>query len=117
MEATIHEQDILIVGGGIAGLTTALGLHRLGIQSLVLESSDELRSTGFALTMWTNAWIALDAVGIGDAMRAKSLPIQGFAPLILSYHFLSFAHFLVFLLGLKLVAWIPSLLRQISSCK
>ncbi|XP_047976186.1 monooxygenase 2-like [Salvia hispanica] len=78
MEATIHEQDILIVGGGIAGLTTALGLHRLGIQSLVLESSDELRSTGFALTMWTNAWIALDAVGIGDAMRAKSLPIQGF---------------------------------------
>ncbi|XP_057773458.1 monooxygenase 2-like [Salvia miltiorrhiza] len=78
MEATIHEQDILIVGGGIAGLTTALGLHRLGIRSLVLEASDGLRTTGFALTMWTNAWIALDAVGIGDAMRADSLPIQGF---------------------------------------
>ncbi|KAG6408102.1 hypothetical protein SASPL_131107 [Salvia splendens] len=77
VEGRIEEQDILIVGGGIAGLTTALGLHRLGIRSLVLESSDELRSTGFALTMWTNAWIALDALGIGDAMRAKSLPIQG----------------------------------------
>ncbi|KAH6780224.1 hypothetical protein C2S52_011461 [Perilla frutescens var. hirtella] len=78
MEPAIHEQDILIVGAGIAGLTTALGLHRLGIRSLVLESSDGLRTTGFALTMWTNAWIALDAVGIGDAVRAKSVTIQDF---------------------------------------
>lgn len=78
MEAAIHEQSILIAGGGIAGLTTALGLHRLGIRSLVLESSDGLRTTGFALTMWTNAWIALDAVGIGDAVREKSVLVQDF---------------------------------------
>ncbi|KAJ0009698.1 hypothetical protein Pint_33989 [Pistacia integerrima] len=31
-------EDIVIVGAGIAGLTTSLGLHRLGIKSLVLES-------------------------------------------------------------------------------
>ncbi|XP_057795359.1 monooxygenase 2-like [Salvia miltiorrhiza] len=78
MEPTIYEQDMLIVGGGIAGLTTALGLHKLGIRSLVLEASDGLRTTGFALTMWTNAWITLDIVGIGDTMRANSLPIEGF---------------------------------------
>lgn len=78
MEAPIDEQNIVIVGGGIAGLTTALGLHRLGIRSLVLESSDGLRTTGFALTMWTNAWIALDAVGIGDAVRDKSVLVQDF---------------------------------------
>lgn len=78
MEAAIQEQSILIVGGGIAGLTTALGLHRLGIRSLVLESSDGLRTTGFALTMWTNAWIALDAVGIGDVVREKSVLVQDF---------------------------------------
>nr|XP_023918084.1 monooxygenase 2-like [Quercus suber]POF03320.1 fad-dependent urate hydroxylase [Quercus suber] len=64
-------QDIVIVGAGIAGLTTSLGLHRLGIRSLVLESSDSLRVTGFALTTWTNAWKALDAVGIGDSLRQQ----------------------------------------------
>ncbi|KAK7824495.1 monooxygenase 2 [Quercus suber] len=64
-------QDIVIVGAGIAGLTTSLGLHRLGIRGLVLESSDSLRVTGFGLTTWTNAWKALDAVGIGDSLRQQ----------------------------------------------
>ncbi|KAK8314860.1 hypothetical protein V6Z12_D01G200300 [Gossypium hirsutum] len=62
-------EDVVIVGAGIAGLTTSLGLHRLGIRSLVLESSDELRITGFAFTTWSNAWKALDAVGIGESLR------------------------------------------------
>ncbi|KAH1040454.1 hypothetical protein J1N35_042197 [Gossypium stocksii] len=55
-------EDVVIVGAGIAGLTTSLGLHRLGIRSLVLESSDKLRITGFAFTTWSNAWKVLDAI-------------------------------------------------------
>ncbi|XP_030522955.1 monooxygenase 2-like [Rhodamnia argentea] len=70
-------EDIVIVGAGIAGLTTALGLHRLGIKSLVLESSDGLRTTGFALTTWTNAWRALDAVGIGEPLRRQHNQLFG----------------------------------------
>ncbi|XP_012460502.1 monooxygenase 2 isoform X3 [Gossypium raimondii] len=62
-------EDVVIVGAGIAGLTTSLGLHRLGIRSLVLESSEGLRITGFAFTTWENAWKALDAIGIGDSLR------------------------------------------------
>ncbi|KAL7237047.1 hypothetical protein ACSBR1_020181 [Camellia fascicularis] len=42
---------------------------RLGIRSLVLESSASLRATGFAFTTWANAWRALDALGIGDSLR------------------------------------------------
>ncbi|XP_019156269.1 PREDICTED: FAD-dependent monooxygenase paxM-like [Ipomoea nil] len=75
METTV---DIVIVGGGIAGLATSLGLHRLGLQSLVLESSESLRITGFALTLWTNAWRALDALGVADSLRQHSLPITEF---------------------------------------
>ncbi|XP_074379594.1 monooxygenase 2-like isoform X1 [Apium graveolens] len=74
----IQEHDIVIVGGGIAGFTTCLGLHRMGLRSIVLESWDSLRITGFALTLWTNAWRALDAVGVGDSLRKRSLQMQGF---------------------------------------
>ncbi|XP_048128131.1 monooxygenase 2-like isoform X1 [Rhodamnia argentea] len=68
---------IVIVGAGIAGLATALGLHRLGIRSLVLESSHGLRNTGFAFTTWTNAWRALDAVGIGEPLRPQHSQLFG----------------------------------------
>ncbi|XVF45563.1 hypothetical protein PTKIN_Ptkin02bG0216100 [Pterospermum kingtungense] len=64
-------EDVVIVGAGIAGLTTSLGLHRLGIRSLVLESSDKLRMTGFAFMTWNNAWRALDAIGIGESLRQQ----------------------------------------------
>ncbi|KAL8218416.1 hypothetical protein R6Q57_021789 [Mikania cordata] len=74
----VEEVEIVIVGAGLAGLTTSLSLHRLGLKSLVLESSESLRITGFALTLWTNAWRALDAVGIGDTLRQKSTQIKGF---------------------------------------
>lgn len=71
------EAEIVIVGAGIAGLTTSLGLHRLGIQSLVLESSDSLRVTGFAFTTWTNAWRAMDEIGIGDSLRRQHDQLSG----------------------------------------
>ncbi|KAJ4964318.1 hypothetical protein NE237_024257 [Protea cynaroides] len=69
-------EDIVIVGAGIAGLTTCLGLHRLGLRSLVLESWDCLRVTGFAFSVWTNAWKALDALGIGDSLRQQHYRLQ-----------------------------------------
>lgn len=69
-------EDIVIVGAGLSGLTTALGLHRLGIQSLVLESSDRLRGIGFGIVTWNNAWKALDVVGIVDALRHNHLQLD-----------------------------------------
>ncbi|XP_027080930.1 monooxygenase 2 [Coffea arabica] len=72
------DKDIVIVGAGISGLATSLGLHRYGLQSLVLESSESLRTTGFALTLWTNAWRSLDALGVGDYLRQLSLAFRGF---------------------------------------
>ncbi|CAK9153960.1 unnamed protein product [Ilex paraguariensis] len=70
-------EDIVIVGAGIAGLATSLGLHRLGIRSLVLESSESLRITGFAFTTWTNAWKAMDALGIADFLRQRHDRLHG----------------------------------------
>ncbi|XP_010466863.1 PREDICTED: uncharacterized protein LOC104746999 [Camelina sativa] len=70
-------QDIVIVGAGISGLATALGLHRLGIRSTVLESSEKLRATGFALSFYFNAWKALEALGISQHLRNHHDRLQG----------------------------------------
>ncbi|KAJ0967866.1 hypothetical protein J5N97_024783 [Dioscorea zingiberensis] len=72
-------EDVVIVGAGLAGLATALGLHRKGVRSVVLESSEALRAAGFAFTTWTNAWRALDALGIADSLRRQHLRLQGLA--------------------------------------
>uniref|UniRef100_A0A1J3HL96 FAD-dependent urate hydroxylase n=1 Tax=Noccaea caerulescens TaxID=107243 RepID=A0A1J3HL96_NOCCA len=69
--------DILIVGAGISGLSTAVGLHRLGIRSMVLESSETLRATGFAFTTWFNAWKAMEALGVSHHIRSLHDRLQG----------------------------------------
>lgn len=68
---------ILIAGGGIAGLATALTLHRLGLKSItVLEQANSLRVTGASLTIFDNGWKALDALGVGDTLRREHIRIQ-----------------------------------------
>nr|CAB3497044.1 unnamed protein product [Digitaria exilis] len=69
-------EDIVIAGAGLAGLAVALGLHRKGVRSLVLESSPFLRASGFAFTTWKNAFRALDALGVGDKIRNQHLQAQ-----------------------------------------
>ena len=55
-----------------------LCFFRLGIRSLVLESSDTLRAAGIAFTTWTNAWRALDALGIADSLRQQHGQLFGY---------------------------------------
>uniref|UniRef100_A0A0E0NPU5 FAD-binding domain-containing protein n=1 Tax=Oryza rufipogon TaxID=4529 RepID=A0A0E0NPU5_ORYRU len=70
------EEAVVVVGAGIAGLAVALGLHRKGVKCSVLESSPELRASGFAFATWTNAWQALDNLGVGDKIRKLHLHLQ-----------------------------------------
>ncbi|KAK4260333.1 hypothetical protein QN277_003463 [Acacia crassicarpa] len=76
-ESNVRKQDIVIVGGGIAGLATALSLHRLGVSSLVLEQAESLRTTGTSLTLFKNGWRVLDAIGVANDLRPQFLEIQG----------------------------------------
>ncbi|KAI4324007.1 hypothetical protein L6164_023574 [Bauhinia variegata] len=68
-----EEMEIVIVGGGICGLGTALALHRKGIRSVVLERSEHLRATGGGLGILANGWRALDQLGVGLQLRQTAL--------------------------------------------
>ena len=70
---------ILIIGGGIGGLATGIALRRQGIDAQVYERATALREVGAGLSLWRNALVALDALGVGDACRALSAPYTGAA--------------------------------------
>ncbi|KAK9271847.1 hypothetical protein L1049_002212 [Liquidambar formosana] len=72
----VAEEEVVIVGAGIAGLATALALKRVGIRALVLERSDGLRTTGAAIGLFPNAWLALDALGVSHKLTSIYAPPQ-----------------------------------------
>ncbi|KAL3740236.1 hypothetical protein ACJRO7_021507 [Eucalyptus globulus] len=69
-------EEVVIVGAGIAGLATAVALKKVGVRALVLERSEELRTTGAALILFANAWVALDALGVSDKLAALYTPME-----------------------------------------
>ncbi|TPG17250.1 FAD-dependent oxidoreductase [Pedococcus bigeumensis] len=57
----------LVVGGGIAGPATAMALHQVGIEAVVLESRAHIdRDAGSYLGLAPNGLSALDAIGALD---------------------------------------------------
>lgn len=69
-------QPILVAGGGIGGLATALGLAQAGFQVLVLERAAELGEVGAGIQLGPNAFHALDALGVGAAARATAIYVE-----------------------------------------
>jgi 2-polyprenyl-6-methoxyphenol hydroxylase-like FAD-dependent oxidoreductase/acetyl esterase/lipase len=61
---------ILIAGGGIGGLTTAIALRHQGIDALVLEQADVMAEIGAGIQIASNAAIVLREVGLESAIRA-----------------------------------------------
>ncbi|MFE5943322.1 FAD-dependent monooxygenase [Streptomyces sp. NPDC056480] len=65
---------IVIAGGGVAGLTTALSLHAAGFERVtVVETAPAIRPVGAGLNLMPNAVRELDALGLLDALEAGAL--------------------------------------------
>jgi len=60
---------LLIVGGGIGGLATALAASQAGIHAHVIEKSQEFAEIGAGLQLAPNAMRALDHLGIYQDLR------------------------------------------------
>lgn len=72
----MSENRIVIAGGGIGGLATAIGLAQKGIRSIVLEKAAELGEIGAGIQLGPNAFHAFDYLGVGDAARSMAIYID-----------------------------------------
>lgn len=59
---------VIVVGGGIGGLCTAIGLRQIGVDVVVYEQAEVLSPVGAGLTIWANAIKALRKLGLADAV-------------------------------------------------
>lgn len=59
-------KNITIIGGGIAGLTTAIALKNIGINARVFEAAPEIKEVGAGLGLGANAIKAFQLLGIGE---------------------------------------------------
>ncbi|MWC27045.1 6-hydroxynicotinate 3-monooxygenase [Paenibacillus sp. MMS18-CY102] len=60
---------ILIAGGGIAGLATAIALQQAGFDAIAYERSDEVQPAGAGIILAPNALRALETIGLADRIR------------------------------------------------
>ena len=59
---------VIIVGGGIAGLSAALSLHQIGVDCRVYEAVAKLEPVGHGINLQPNAVRELTALGLGEQL-------------------------------------------------
>ena len=70
------DRKVLIAGGGIGGLATALALAQKNVASLVLEKAAQLGEIGAGIQLGPNAFHCFDRLGVGDAARRMAVYID-----------------------------------------
>jgi 3-hydroxybenzoate 6-monooxygenase len=66
------ENSILIVGGGLGGLTTALALARHGFPARVLEGAPAFGAIGYGIQFGPNVFHVLDRIGVSSAVLQQA---------------------------------------------
>ena len=79
----ISGKKIIVIGGGIGGLTAALAMARLGASVTVLEQAAEISDMGAGLQISPNGFAVLEAFGLRDvvidqAMTATSVVLRNY---------------------------------------
>lgn len=76
MKEENYQGHILIVGAGIAGLTTAFLLQQLGYNIEIIEKASAWNAEGGAITLMPNGMRLLHEIGVGNHLEEKGNTIK-----------------------------------------
>jgi 2-polyprenyl-6-methoxyphenol hydroxylase-like FAD-dependent oxidoreductase len=68
--------SIIVAGGGIGGLSAAMGLARRGARVTVLEQADTFGEIGAGIQIGPNGFHAMDYLGVGKTCRERAVYID-----------------------------------------
>src|SRR4051812_3897064 len=70
--------SILIIGGGIGGLTLALSLHQAGIPCRVYEAAPEIKALGVGINLLPHAMREYTELGLQQKLAAVAVETKEF---------------------------------------
>lgn len=70
-------KKVCVIGGGVAGLAVAIGLHQQGIAVEVVERDKDWKVYHVGIIVQANFIRALEALGLGKAAVAAGFPYKG----------------------------------------
>ena len=70
---------VAIIGGGIAGLTTAIALQQIGVTCTIYESAPDVKPLGAGIVLAANAMKALEKLNLSERVLAKGRLLNAFS--------------------------------------
>jgi FAD-dependent urate hydroxylase len=67
---------VLIAGGGLGGMSAALGLANAGVEAAVFEEAPEIKEVGTGTGVWLNGMAALRRLGVDQAVTEVAGPVE-----------------------------------------
>ncbi|HEY0325640.1 MAG TPA: UbiH/UbiF/VisC/COQ6 family ubiquinone biosynthesis hydroxylase [Allosphingosinicella sp.] len=77
----MERADVLILGGGLVGLSLAIALSRNGVTSIVVDAAEPASQIapafdGRATAVSSSSWRMLQAIGVGERIEGHGCPIR-----------------------------------------
>jgi 2-octaprenyl-6-methoxyphenol hydroxylase len=77
----MERADVIILGGGLVGLTLAVALDRHGLTSIVIDPADPQKQLapaydGRATAVASTSYRMLEAIGVADRLEGEGCPIR-----------------------------------------